>query len=325
MHEDLGTNINTDADLGHLLFKGDDNGWYAVIGLSTRLFVEQGHIERRRLDAIAAMHRYHDKMREHLTHYVINTGAARPLIEKEAFDYFRSMADHVDDEVSGLVLGLVGFPDGYPEEQPLHNECRIGMSMPWAQILYRYSDWTASMAFSALPAPYPRELLASVLDWAATLKPRHGTSGLSFLIDQDTDHRRITRRIYPHLMRHPGLDYDDGGDWVGIAGLSETIRSVNWLNVLDDGFVSRLGGIDAIAAALGPDCPVHRYDGGIVIQAGPQPEIGDVNYGVVPAHYRTVARLLKPLRFESYPFGLLTPPDPLDPVQETLRWIRRFD
>jgi Protein of unknown function (DUF3396) len=76
---------------------------------------------------------------------------------------------------------------------------------------------------------------------------------------------------------------------------------------------------------LGSNCPVHTYNGGVVLQAGPEPEIGDVNRGVALADYRAVARAVKPIRFEQYSLGLLYPPEPMDRIEETLKWIRRFD
>ncbi len=82
-----------------------------------------------------------------------------------------------------------------------------------------------------------------------------------------------------------------------------------------------------ITEALGEHCPIHVYDGGIIIQAGPRPEIGDLNRGLIPAHYKTVAKVLKPLRREEFlpKLPYLPAPQPLDSLEETLKWIRRFD
>ena len=70
---------------------------------------------------------------------------------------------------------------------------------------------------------------------------------------------------------------------------------------------------------------MHKYDGGVLVQAGPYPQIGDNNRGLVLDDYRRVARALKPIRFEDYRVGLLDVEEPLDSLDETLKWIRRFD
>jgi len=99
------------------------------------------------------------------------------------------------------------------------------------------------------------------------------------------------------------------------------------LTALDDGFVKELGGLDKIKVELGPACPIHFYEGGIVIQAGPRPQLGDSNRGIVLEEYRRVARLVKPLRFEAInpKFPLLSVNSPLDAQEESVKWLRRFD
>jgi hypothetical protein len=78
--------------------------------------------------------------------------------------------------------------------------------------------------------------------------------------------------------------------------------------------------------ALEPSCTIHRYDGGIVIQAGEGPRLGDTQRNDIPEHYRLVSRYTKPARFEGYSKnGLFRVPENLDKVAETLQWVRRFD
>ena len=77
--------------------------------------------------------------------------------------------------------------------------------------------------------------------------------------------------------------------------------------------------------SLPSHCPVHRYPGGVVIQAGPVPVLGPENDGKGLDSYRAVSAALRPLRFEDYRVGLLPVPKPYDSLAETLQWIRRFD
>ncbi|WP_128293465.1 type VI immunity family protein [Afifella aestuarii] len=86
-----------------------------------------------------------------------------------------------------------------------------------------------------------------------------------------------------------------------------------------------LGGEERLAEVLGPSCPIHDYDGGIVVQAGPEPQLGDINRGLVLDDYRRVSQALAPIRFEDYPRGLFVLGEPFDSLEETRKWIRRFD
>lgn len=71
--------------------------------------------------------------------------------------------------------------------------------------------------------------------------------------------------------------------------------------------------------------PQHPYDGGIVIQAGETPQLGDINRGLIPEAYQRVAQVLKPIRFDDHQRPLIDTPRPLDPLEETMKWVRRFD
>ena len=100
---------------------------------------------------------------------------------------------------------------------------------------------------------------------------------------------------------------------------------MNWLTVLCDALVEELGGRDKMRTTLEPVCKVHDYPGGVVIQAGAFPQIGDTWRDEVPEAYRFVARYTKSIRFETYRSGLFRVPQGLDGKKETLAWIRRFD
>lgn len=110
---------------------------------------------------------------------------------------------------------------------------------------------------------------------------------------------------------------------------SRTINAIpfrsNWLSVLSTDFVNRLGGAAKLSQALGKRCPMHEYPGGVILQAGDRPQLGDVNRGIVLDEYRRVASAVKRLRFEDYAIGLFPVPQPLDARDETMKWIQRFD
>ncbi|OLP45411.1 hypothetical protein BJF95_16900 [Rhizobium oryziradicis] len=131
----------------------------------------------------------------------------------------------------------------------------------------------------------------------------------------------------PALKRFPGLDFSDPGSFQVVSEESDglSFKSLNWLTVLGDQVANHLGDKTALREKLGSSCPVHAFDGGIVVQAGDEPQLGDNNRGIVLDDYRRVAKALKPVRFEDYKLGMIALPEPYDSVEETLNWIRRFD
>ncbi|MGI4797020.1 MAG: type VI immunity family protein [Janthinobacterium lividum] len=198
------------------------------------------------------------------------------------------------------------------------------------------TDKRYAKAHAYMPAGWPEkvasyeEYIDLMKRWCSLIKVAHGTAGFSIIFEEGQPKLRDGRLAFPFIKRFPGLDYPDSSQW-NARGVDKSptrvIRSINWLTAIDDGFVTELGGLATVTAALGPDCRVHRYEGGIIIQAGDRPQLGDVNRGLVLDAYRAVARVLKPLRFEAfhpkYPYIYVN--RPLDSREETLKWLARFD
>ncbi|VWC97512.1 bacteriophage gp31 protein [Burkholderia contaminans] len=155
-------------------------------------------------------------------------------------------------------------------------------------------------------------------------RPVHGTAGLTLIYASGMSQN--TKYALPLMKRFPGFDFIDGVDFTMEAEATHNrIKCVNWLTVLGDEIVTELGGTGPMRAALEPTCKIHEYPGGVVIQAGENPQLGDATRGDIPEAYRMVARYTKPVRFEAYSSRLFRVPDNLDKKEETLRWIRRFD
>jgi len=165
-------------------------------------------------------------------------------------------------------------------------------------------------------------LLAATLRWCEICQPVHGSAGFAFIFETD-QYSEYTQQLF---KRFPGFDFQDGVQFLMQArSVHNRIKCVNWLTVLCDALVEELGGRDNIRAALEPVCKVHDYPGGVVIQAGAYPQVGDSWRGEIPEAYRRVARFTKSIRFEGYRTRLFRVPDGLNDKEETLAWIRRFD
>ena len=96
-------------------------------------------------------------------------------------------------------------------------------------------------------------------------------------------------------MRHPGTDIYAGILDAFTTGL-DGLKTVNWLTAINTEMVEALGGRVALSAELPGEVQFHPLENGLVLQAGPEPLIGDVNMGDTLPLYRAVDAVLKPIR-----------------------------
>jgi Protein of unknown function (DUF3396) len=157
---------------------------------------------------------------------------------------------------------------------------------------------------------------------AQILQPIHGYAGLGIALSpRESGNGSDMEPATVLAKRFRGLELDFAALQAGDLG--EKIKGVNWLTLLGDSFVARLGGIDPLRAVLTDEVLLHSYAGGVVIQAGSQPRFGDVNRAEPMHAYESVAAALKPIRAKeiraftrtSMGFG----------VEATARWLARFD
>ncbi|MEM8799290.1 MAG: type VI immunity family protein [Pseudomonadota bacterium] len=170
------------------------------------------------------------------------------------------------------------------------------------------------------------EFISHLQQWCSILKPEQGSFGIGLVCAPGMERNR-TRDAWPYLSRFSGLDHPTMMDW-SAPNYHAGIRAVNWLTVLDNTWIDRLGGMDEIAEGLHEEGRLHPYDGGVVIQACTHPQLGDINMHGVPEAYAAVDKLIAPHRYLDYPdkpMHLLKVPDPLDPHETTLEWLQRFE
>jgi Protein of unknown function (DUF3396) len=138
-----------------------------------------------------------------------------------------------------------------------------------------------------------------VLHLAKRLRPVSGYAGIGVLESIDFDARQTSGDIVRRIAeRFPGLEIED---CIGHAIYARKgIKGVNWLNVLGDRWAHEIGGLDHLRTRLGDDFKLIAYDGGLMIQAGAYPQIGDVTANRWPRHYVTVAEVLKPIQVKDH-------------------------
>jgi hypothetical protein len=175
-------------------------------------------------------------------------------------------------------------------------------------------DETGTVAFQRL-----------VNGWCQILKPYCGYAGIGAIQSVERAERdRTARDVYPIAMRFPGVEIEDAASVA--MHLGSHIKGVNWFTALSDEVLTPIGGRQALLAQLDENFVIMEYEGGVLIQAGPAPEPGDVNRQQIPRYYRELSRLVRPLRMK-YPKGhsLIKPPNPAENTEATNQWLARFD
>jgi len=171
-----------------------------------------------------------------------------------------------------------------------------------------------------------------VHSWCQILKPFHGYAGVGAIQSMDTVETGRTRHLtYPLSKRFPGLEVDDVGTIATKMAMGEgplKIKGVNWLTALDDKCFEQLGGRQAVLSGLGDEFILYEYEGGVLVQAGAMPQLGDVNQQHIPRYYQQLALKLKPIRLV-FPEGhyLIKSPNKNEQSNAAAsnEWLARFD
>jgi hypothetical protein len=172
-----------------------------------------------------------------------------------------------------------------------------------------------------------------MLEICRKLKPVSGYGGIGIIAAPDlAAYQRHEHVVYELAQRFPGLEVDEPTCTTlslrGWMGGKAGIKGVNWLTVVGDRWLPELGGVDAVQAdlaVLDPRFFVHRFGGGVMIQAGDHPELGDAQRNLWPELYVKLAKYLKPIRIMKHrrlhDTGIEQSFDP----ERTNAWLRRFD
>lgn len=124
--------------------------------------------------------------------------------------------------------------------------------------------------------------------------PCVGSANAGFTFKRTSHSENSSEWVHDRLHRLLGFDpCDDDFTSKQMGGRSPT---AHWVNYIDNERARKVGGPDAIAAAL-PTCDVRRLSTGVLVRGAKRPPIGDLvdgakDLGCLPA----VARLLAPIR-----------------------------
>ena len=143
----------------------------------------------------------------------------------------------------------------------------------------------------AIAQPPTDSLVALFSQWAADLNALHGVLGVGVGLSQQ-NLAQIDRSYYFDLAKaahlYPGLICENPWE----VAMAKGMTSVNWLNFVNDEWLDRIGGRQAVKAQCKPPVLTADLPNGLLVRAGNDPQIASEHL----EHYRTVAKLLKPLR-----------------------------
>ncbi|SOC04245.1 uncharacterized protein DUF3396 [Rhodobacter sp. JA431] len=192
---------------------------------------------------------------------------------------------------------------------------------------------------SGLEAHFPPDLMTRDADrlaelalrWVEQLGAIHGSFGFGVLGTPGSENS-TGPYWYPWLQAYPLVDQGSLGVYWSASrrgGYDQPFTS-NWLTILGDANIEKLGGKGEIRERLGQGMSFLPFKGGAIIRACETPALGNAASGGIPEGYRTAARIIKPIRFEGYQRGIIKTPKELgftreQDLQVTLDWVRRFD
>jgi hypothetical protein len=179
----------------------------------------------------------------------------------------------------------------------------------------------ASAFHLALPldvAKKPDVLKTLFLDLAQLLPFRSGVAGYATQVDEGEADPTADQACRVWLRRYLGID---SMHLILIKEFVLTkVKGVNWLTALDAGFVAKLGGSAALKESLPVPISVHDLDGGVVIQAGPAPLLGDTYENESMSTYKAVDATIRRVRLDG---GVVLPG--FQDADETAEWMARFE
>ena len=162
-----------------------------------------------------------------------------------------------------------------------------------------------------------------VLKVCQKIRPLSGYAGIGVL---ESDDGYVQDKYQPIVRefaeRFPGLEVEARVEHT--LHLRTGIKGVNWLTILGDRWLEEMGGLEHLRTLLDESFGLYPYDGGVVIQAGPKPQIGDAQANRWPQSYVKLAKVLKKIQVKDhYPFHFGGPGRMNH--QASLAWLFRFD
>ncbi len=157
-------------------------------------------------------------------------------------------------------------------------------------------------------------LLSELLELARAVELHYAVGGYwigGFLADRE--------RAYRTALKYPGVEYWNLSD----PTATRRVRTTNWLTLVSNKSLTKLGGIDKLRPQLSDAIIVHEVRNGWLFQAGPEPTLAEVGRPDELGPYREVAQALKPIR--DRPDESSAGMEGKFSLHEEKIWLARFD
>jgi hypothetical protein len=203
-----------------------------------------------------------------------------------------------------------------------------------------YPDALSGQEFAILSAPYRNDRVGAIritvpaddsgsLATIANVVTRHlklhsGHGGYAIHWDHLSNSAYLSRLAMGRLgPRFPGIDLAD--PFCSMMAIPFGIKRINWLTVLGDVAVEKMGGIDRLERRVCDDqIAIQTFDNAVLIRAGHSPGVGDVNRREHLNCYHKVGNFLAPIRSRRHPPFLASREGMIDEALSN-RWLAHFD
>ena len=213
------------------------------------------------------MKKYSEENTEKLEQY-IQTSGPNNLVE-----WYISDAKNGDEAPEYLMDGLNSY-----EVDKAQGNSYLSLYLPW------------NILFSAEGKQEFQEWLQFLCQ---ELEPDHGDCGYTLVMPRDyylfmPQECELAQR-YPAMVVNSTVHMHK-------TSYRNSIRSVQWLTLLADRYIERLGGEAHVRKVLSadPEITLTRYPCGLIIQAGDYP---DLTPGTPPESYYRINELIRPIRY----------------------------
>jgi hypothetical protein len=303
-----------ERDLSKILCIKDKNGRVAVtLGLVVTVFFESPGTRGTREAIVELAERYINEFRGHLKWASHPESSKMHPIDSGEVPFPREWLLTLED---GKAWG-VGFHSG--DRKLAAGSFQIDA----------YGSETTGMGYYhvSLPLDFFAENPGTLPEYVRTIchriGPLSGYAGIGVIEPLDILARKEFQPAVRSIAeRFPGLEIENRTTHT--IHLKEGIKGVNWLTILGSKWIAEMGGIDYLRGCLNDSVIFSPYGEGLIIQAGPKPQIGDVTANRWPQHYVALAKVLKRIQIKNhYPFHF-GGPGRLD-YEASLAWLFRFD
>ncbi|MBC3379360.1 DUF3396 domain-containing protein [Serratia fonticola] len=288
------------------------------LGLSITLFFKQGYTLEKREKILACFSRFRAEFGTHLrfhTHSFKGMKKYSPENIAKVEDSIRNKGIHdyggweISDakNMSEAPNCLMGYLDSGDDDD--NENSYLSLVLPWfylkeTQGMARFNDWLTYLC--------------------QQLEPDSGDCGYCLSMPFDFDD--YCPLEYELAKRYPPLQVN-ANVFADAMQYTDSSRGVNWITILDNRYIKRLGGEDWVRQVLSraPEIGVEHYPGGLLIRAGQYPDLTPLTAGLSP-QYLAVNQLIRPIRVQPqeghslHSYGV----NQFD-EQSTLAWYARYD